>query len=136
MKRREFISGATAAFGAISVAEAQALDAHDGRAMRENADRLSITLVGPPLHEFAEAEYRRVISSMVEDGASAIVVGDHSEHLVYRKLIVDLVATLRLPAVYPYREYVQLGGLFSYGLDYAKFYSRAADYVDQILRGA
>jgi ABC-type uncharacterized transport system substrate-binding protein len=43
---------------------------------------------------------------------------------------------LRLPAVYGYREYVDDGGMISYGPSIADTYRRAAGYVDKILRGA
>jgi putative tryptophan/tyrosine transport system substrate-binding protein len=42
----------------------------------------------------------------------------------------------RLPAIYGDREFVEVGGLISYGPDFANMYRRAADYVDKILRGA
>ena len=41
----------------------------------------------------------------------------------------------RPPAVYPFRYYVQVGGLISYGVDVADLFRRAAGYVDRILRG-
>ena len=49
---------------------------------------------------------------------------------------MDLAAKNRLPAVYPWREYVDAGGLMSYGPDLADCYRRAATYVDKILKGA
>jgi putative ABC transport system substrate-binding protein len=53
-----------------------------------------------------------------------------------RKLIVDLAAKNRLPATYGRREYVDSGGLISYGLNFRENFRRAAYYVDRILRGA
>jgi putative ABC transport system substrate-binding protein len=53
-----------------------------------------------------------------------------------RQRIVMLTAQAPLPAVYPVREYVQAGGLMSYGPDPVALYRRAAAYVDRILRGA
>src|SRR6266576_603810 len=51
-------------------------------------------------------------------------------------LIVALAARHRLPAMYPYRDFVNSGGLLCYGVDRADLYRRAASYVDRILRGA
>jgi ABC-type uncharacterized transport system substrate-binding protein len=51
------------------------------------------------------------------------------------ELIVTLAAQHRLPAVYPYRSYVDAGGLMSYGTDLAAQFRRAAGYVDRILKG-
>ena len=52
-----------------------------------------------------------------------------------RKPIVELAAKHRLPAIYPTRQYVDEGGLMSYGLDARDQYSRAAHFVDKILKG-
>jgi len=53
-----------------------------------------------------------------------------------RKRIVELAGKYRLPANYPQKEYVDAGGLMSYGVDYTDQYRRAAVYVDKILKGA
>ena len=53
-----------------------------------------------------------------------------------RKRIVELAGKHRLPAIYSQKEYVDEGGLMSYGLDYDDLYRRAAVYVDKILKGA
>jgi putative ABC transport system substrate-binding protein len=53
-----------------------------------------------------------------------------------RDLIVALAARHRLPAVYPIRSFASGGGLFSYGMDVADTFRRAASYVDRILKGA
>ena len=49
---------------------------------------------------------------------------------------MDFAARNRLPAVYPYRELVEAGGLMSFGPNYADMHRRAATYVDKILKGA
>src|SRR5262249_54549127 len=54
----------------------------------------------------------------------------------HRGLLVKLAESFRLPAMYEFREYVQEGGLMSYGVDISDMYRRAARYVDRILRGA
>jgi len=53
-----------------------------------------------------------------------------------RKQIVGFTLKSRLPSVYPQREYVDAGGLMSYGADLADSYRRVAYYVDRILKGA
>jgi len=53
-----------------------------------------------------------------------------------RKRIVELAGKYRLPAVYPQKEFVDEGGLMSYGADYVDLYRRAAGYVDKIFKGA
>jgi putative ABC transport system substrate-binding protein len=53
-----------------------------------------------------------------------------------RKRIVELAVKHRLPAIYSQREFVDEGGLMSYGADYNDLYRRSAVYVDKILKGA
>jgi putative ABC transport system substrate-binding protein len=53
-----------------------------------------------------------------------------------RKLVVDSVREMRVPAVYGYREYAEDGGLISYGTNIADTYRSAARYVDKIFKGA
>jgi len=53
-----------------------------------------------------------------------------------RKRIVELAAKHRLPAIYFQKEFVDEGGLMSYGADFGDLYRGAADYVDKILKGA
>jgi ABC-type uncharacterized transport system substrate-binding protein len=53
-----------------------------------------------------------------------------------KKQIVDPAGKYRLPAIYFQKEFVDEGGLMSYGADYADLYRRAAVYVNKILNGA
>jgi putative ABC transport system substrate-binding protein len=55
---------------------------------------------------------------------------------VHRVEVTSLAARFRLPAVYPFRQFSEIGGLLSYGNDQLDNYRRAAGYVDRILRGA
>jgi putative ABC transport system substrate-binding protein len=77
------------------------------------------------------------------ENAFASIVRGHTEALsvfttplANRQTIVDLMARLRLPAIYPRREFVETGGLMSYGLNHTELNRRAAFYVDKILKGA
>src|SRR5262249_16274729 len=57
-------------------------------------------------------------------------------NVLHRRLIVDFAATAKLPAIYPFREYFEIGGLMSYGSSVAALYVQIADYVDKLLQGA
>jgi putative ABC transport system substrate-binding protein len=59
-----------------------------------------------------------------------------NELVCHRALLAELTARHRLPTVYPYRYFVQSGGLVSYGVDTVDIFARSATYVDRILRGA
>ena len=64
-----------------------------------------------------------------------LIVLSTSLALAHREQIVASAARHRLPAVYPFRIYVNAGGLVSYGPDQIAPYRRAAGYVDRILKG-
>jgi putative tryptophan/tyrosine transport system substrate-binding protein len=68
--------------------------------------------------------------------AEALIVLPTTVTNNHRKPIVDLAAGTRLAAIYPDREFVDTGGLMSYGPIYADLWRRAATYVDKILKGA
>ena len=53
-----------------------------------------------------------------------------------RKRIVELAGKYRMPAIYYQKEFVDEGGLMSYGADYEDLFRRSAHYVDKILKGA
>jgi putative ABC transport system substrate-binding protein len=54
----------------------------------------------------------------------------------YRQTIVEFTARQRLPAIYPFREFAEVGGLIAYSTNFDDLFRQAADYVDRILRGA
>ena len=54
----------------------------------------------------------------------------------HRAEVTSLAARYRLPAVYPFRYYTEIGGLVSYGNDFLDNFRRAAVYADRILKGA
>ena len=54
----------------------------------------------------------------------------------HRARVLDLVVESRLPAIYNFPEWVEAGGLMTYGVNLTDLYRRAATYVDKILKGA
>ena len=82
------------------------------------------------------ADFDRAFSDMTRARAGALTVLPSTMFIIERRRLVDLAAKNRLPAVYPLREYVDAGGLMSYGPNLADLFRRAATYVDKILKGA
>ena len=78
----------------------------------------------------------RAFSKMTEERADALTVLPSAMLFTERRRLVDLAAKNRLPAVYVQREFVDAGGLMSYGPNLADLFRRAATYVDKILKGA
>jgi putative tryptophan/tyrosine transport system substrate-binding protein len=65
----------------------------------------------------------------------SLYVSQAALFLIRRSELVDLAASKKVPAIYPFREFVQSGGLVSYGANLPDMYGRAAVYVDKILKG-
>jgi putative ABC transport system substrate-binding protein len=85
--------------------------------------------------EIRKAEEITSLFAVLKDRAGALyVVGDP---LVFtnRVRISTLAVGARVPTIYNFREYVQAGGLMSYGPNFPDLFRRAADFVDKILRG-
>jgi len=89
-----------------------------------------IDLPGP---EAAGTAMREAISA---EAQGAVVRAGPFFSSTQRQAIVDLAAELRLPVMYERREWVEQGGLVSYGTDSAFYYQGAATYVAKILAGA
>jgi ABC-type uncharacterized transport system substrate-binding protein len=71
----------------------------------------------------------------LKDRVEALYVCSDPLVFAYRTRINTFAAAARVPAIYLYREYVEAGGLISYGPSFPALFRRAAEYVDKILRG-
>ena len=82
------------------------------------------------------ADFDRAFSDMTRARAGALTVLGSTMFIIEQRRLVDLAAKNRLPAMYPLGEFVDAGGLMSYGANLADMYRRAATFVDKILKGA
>ena len=105
-------------------------------ALREASRLLGISLTDIVLQESTPSEYQRVFAEIPKDRPDAMIVSGISELFPYRQLIAELAEKSRLPAMYPFRDYVEVGGLMAYGTDLAELWRRLADDVHQVLNGA
>lgn len=113
------------------------LESRFGGMFRAAAQQVGIEMIGAPLESPAtEQEYRHAFQAMSRDRADSLYVAPSPEHLVHRRLIAQLAAEARLPAIYFYRENVEAGGLMAYSIDIVEIFHHAAMYVDRILKGA
>jgi putative ABC transport system substrate-binding protein len=107
------------------------------RSIRQSAERLGITLtlvgLGIPIEE---QEIKRAFANLREQQLAALVINEGPVTLTHSRLIVQLAQDARLPALYPYREFVDTGGLMAYSVDLRSLTRHAAHQVDQILKGA
>jgi putative tryptophan/tyrosine transport system substrate-binding protein len=105
--------------------------------MQETTEKAGIEIVGPSyVDKGSDDEYREIFATMSQSGANALFVDGSPEHITKRQLIGELAAKYRLPAIYPFRSFVEAGGLMSYGIDLVEIFRRAARDIDQILNGA
>src|SRR5205085_6556903 len=82
------------------------------------------------------ADIETAFSEIIRGRASAVTVLSTPMFARERKRLVDFVAKHQLPTVFSFREYIDAGGLMSYGPDLSDMFRRAAIYVDKILKGA
>jgi len=75
------------------------------------------------------------LAALTQARVDALYVGDNPVTWVHRRLILDFTATHHMPAIYSAREFVEAGGLVSYGINLTQNFWRAATYVDKILKG-
>jgi putative ABC transport system substrate-binding protein len=80
--------------------------------------------------------HAEAFQALENERPDALIVGSWTSLWVRRQAIYDFALQRRAPVIYPWREYVDAGGLMSYGVNLPDQYRRAADYVDKILKGA
>ncbi len=86
-----------------------------------------------PIHDGSEID--SVFASEAREPDSGLIMMPDPFTLAHRVEIVSLAARYRLPVVYPYRFFADVGGLLAYGVDLADNFQRAATYLDRILKG-
>jgi len=81
------------------------------------------------------ADIQDAIENTSKRSGGSLIIFPDSLLINNRELIVELAARHRLPAVYPFRMFPDVGGLLSYGPNFPAIFRRTAEYVDKILKG-
>jgi putative ABC transport system substrate-binding protein len=110
--------------------------AAEGQQLREAGQRLQISVIELPIEEVTPSAIQRAFAEIAQQQSDALIVNSNSLLFPYRQLIVELAEKSRLPALYPWREYVEAGGLMAYASDNRELWRRLADDVHEILKGA
>jgi putative ABC transport system substrate-binding protein len=84
----------------------------------------------------SEADIEHVMAGLETEPVGGAIVLPDAFAISHRNLIVALAARHRVPVVYPYRFFGEIGGLLSYGVDSEELFRQAAGYVARILKGA
>jgi putative tryptophan/tyrosine transport system substrate-binding protein len=98
------------------------------------AATLGLTIQSYGVHDLVT--FDPVFEAIVSAGGGAVLTLVDPFTRLHRQRIVDFAAERHLPAIYESREFVDAGGLISYGIDLSAMQRRAALYVDKILKGA
>lgn len=107
------------------------------RALKETrawAEKLGVALEPHGIHRKEDVE--PVFAAIARNRPGALMTTADPLVTSYRREIVEFAAKHRLLAIYPNRDFVQVGGLMFYGTSTTEMYRRAAAYVDRILKGA
>jgi putative ABC transport system substrate-binding protein len=89
-----------------------------------------------PIGVYGPDEFESAFADIAKGGADALITLADQLTTDRRDQIVALAATARLPALYERRDFVEAGGLMSYGPSLSDLFRRAAGYVERILKGA
>jgi putative ABC transport system substrate-binding protein len=103
------------------------------RAIEAAAPSVAVQLIPAPVQ--TEAEIESAFAGFATEQNGAVIVIPTTSVVLHRAKIIALAAQYRLPAMYPYRNFVAEGGLTSYGSDLANQYRQVASYVDRLLKG-
>ena len=104
--------------------------------MEDAAPRLGIRLQPLGVRGAGREEIQNAIAAAVRAGAGALFVIEETMLLANRTLILDEAAKRRIPTASTNKEFVQAGGLASYGVNLPDMFRQTARYVDKILRGS
>ena len=102
---------------------------------RAEVERSGVTLWTKIIAEVNEAQLRSAFAEMADQHVDAAIVSETGSFLAQRALIVELAAQYRLPMIYPYRDFVEQGGLMAYAPDLGELAKRMASDVHQIFNG-
>jgi putative tryptophan/tyrosine transport system substrate-binding protein len=81
-------------------------------------------------------DFDPAVASLIQQGSDMLLIANDPFFQGYRDQIVALATRYTLPASFPGREFVEAGGLFSYGPDLVEVYRLAGTYVGKVLNGA
>jgi putative ABC transport system substrate-binding protein len=101
--------------------------------MEAAAKVLGIKLLSLPVRSLDD--FDSAFARAKREGAQTLITTTGALIVTQRRRVLDFAAKNRLPAMYPNSEFVEAGGLMSYGPDYTELWRRAADFVDKILKG-
>src|SRR5262249_40967153 len=114
-----------------------AMDLAVGHRVQAACQRMGVALIKGSLESpIDQSEYARVFALLAQERVDALLVASNAESRTHARLIAESAANGRLPAIYPYRDYMEAGGLMAYAVDLVDLYRHAAGQIAQLLKGA
>jgi putative ABC transport system substrate-binding protein len=104
------------------------------RELKTAGQRTGIVVLG--LEARGRDDIERMFATLTRLRSPGLIVLPSAVTLTHQGRIVELAAKHRVPAMYPWREFTESGGLMAYSTDRTEMYRRSATFVDRILRGA
>ena len=104
------------------------------REIKTAGQRTGIAVLG--LEARGRDDIERTFAALTKARAQGLIVLPNPVTLTHQTQIVELAAKNRLPAMYPWREFTESGGLMAYSPNRTEMYRRSATFVDKILKGA
>jgi putative ABC transport system substrate-binding protein len=134
-KRLELLRETVPSAGKIACLLSSQWDGGLRSSFREAGQRLGIAPIEIFLADVNDAQLRRTFVELEQQQFNAAIVDEGGSFLAYRALIAELAMKHRIPTIYPYRDYVDQGGLVAYAPDLGETAQRLATVVHQILNG-
>jgi putative ABC transport system substrate-binding protein len=102
-------------------------------ALRASAPSFGVAVIDTPFGAAEEIDV--ALTRATNDSGTGMIVMPDTSTTLHTQSIVDSAGKHHIPSVYPYRDFVEAGGLMAYSVDRTDLYRRAAVYVDRILKG-
>jgi putative ABC transport system substrate-binding protein len=137
-KRFQLLKVAVPKATKVGILASRAFIERSGVAKRKaTARRAGIGLVFPiEASYWREDEYRAAFARMAREGVDLVIVTEQNENWTYRRSIIALAKEFGLPAIYPDRMFVELGGLMSFGPAWIDLGKECGRIVSEIFKGA
>ena len=104
-------------------------------ALQEAARDAGISVGGALIATVNKEAYQRAFNLMEQERVDSLIVSDEPEHIPYREVVTGLAAKSRIPTIYPFGLFVEVGGLIAYSIDLVDVQRRCAQLIYKILKG-
>ena len=112
---------------------------NEGMALRFRETQAASRVLGVSIQSVGvrtPADFDGAFTTITRERPHGLLVMADTVTIGQRRRTADFAASNRIPAIYEQRDFVDVGGLMSYGIDFVEHYRRAASFVDKVVKGA